>query len=141
METEVYRFSGHFHRLLFVQEHGVEPLLVVDRIPAESPQRVFLVRYVISQGGENGRPIFMGELTGYDYELKLTFPTQRSHLEALQSTLEHSMYGSSEARLLRATIENLSTKDQRIIKAVVSESLVTKLVAMYLCAWGADSKI
>jgi hypothetical protein len=56
-------------------------------------------------------------------------------LEALQSILELSMYGSSEAQLSMVTAENMSTKEQKPIKALVSETLVTKLVALYEYAW------
>lgn len=99
METLVYRLSDSFLRLLFTEEHGVEPLLIADRGPGNFPRRIFLVRYIIGEGGggESKRPIFKDELTRYDYELNLTYPTQRVKLEALQSTLELSMYGSSEA--------------------------------------------
>jgi len=137
VETWVYRLSDNFLRLLFTEEHGVEPLLIADRGPGNSPRRIFLVRYIIGEGGggESKRPIFKDELTGYDYELNLTYPTQRVKLEALQSTLELSMYGSSEAQLSRATAENFSTKEQRPIKAVVSESVVARLVALYGYAW------
>lgn len=100
-------------------------------------QRIFLVRYIIGEGGggESKRLIFKDELTGYDYELNLTYPTQRVKLDALQSTLELSMYGSSEAQWSKATVENISTKEQRPIKAVVSESVVARLVALYGYAW------
>jgi hypothetical protein len=137
METLVYRLSDSFLRLLFTEEHGVEPLLIADRGPGNSPRRIFLVRYIMGEGGggESKRPIFKDELTGYDYELNLTYPTQRVKLEALQSALELSMYGSSEAQLSRAPAENISTKEQRPIKAVVSESVVAKLVALYWYAW------
>jgi len=137
METLVFRLSDSFLRLLFTEEHGVEPLLIADRGPDDYPQRIFLVRYIIGEGGggESKRPIFKDELTGYDYELRLAYPTQRVQLETLQSALELSMYGSSEAQLLRATVEDLSTKEQRPIRAVVSESLVAKLVALYGYAW------
>ena len=56
-------------------------------------------------------------------------------MEALQSTLEPSMYGSPETQLSRVMAENLSTKEQRPIKAIVSESLVAELVALYGYAW------
>jgi hypothetical protein len=137
MERLVYRFSDGFFRLLFKEEQGVEPLLIADRSPGSSPQRIFLVRYIIGEGGggESKRPIFKDELTGYDYELKLVYPTQRVKLEALQSSLELSMYSSSQAKLSRAISENISTKEQRPIKAVVSESLVARLVALYGYAW------
>jgi len=56
MESLVCRLSENFHNCLF---EGVEPLLIADREPANSPQRIFLVRYVIVEGGdsESGRAI------------------------------------------------------------------------------------
>ena len=125
------------HERLFVDERGVEPLLPADRDPGNSPQRIFLVRYVIVEGAgaESGRAVFKDELTGYDYEMKMLYPTQRVQLESLQSTLEPSMYGSPGAQLSRVMTENVSTKEQRPIKVVVSETLVAKLVALYAYAW------
>ena len=137
MDPPVYSMADGFHRLLFAGEEGVEPLLVADRDPRDSPQRIFLVRYVIGEGGggESKRLIFKDELTGYDYGMRLMHPTQKAQLEALQSILEPSMYGSCEAQLSRATVENSSTKEQRPIKAIVSETLVAKLVGLYGFAW------
>jgi hypothetical protein len=137
MEPLAYYLSDPFHKRLFINEQGVEPLLIADHDPLNSPQRIFLVRYVIGEGGggESKRAIFKDELTEYDYELKLAYPTQRVQLEALQSILELSMYGSSEMQLSRVTAENMSTKEQRPIKALVSETLVAKLVALYEYAW------
>jgi hypothetical protein len=137
MEPLVYRISENFHERLFVDERGVEPLLIADRDPANSPQRIFMVRYVIVEGAgaEGSRAVFKDELTGYDYEMKMLYPTQKVQLEALQSTLEPSMYGSPESQLSRVMAENTSTKEQRPIKAVVSETLVAKLVGLYGYAW------
>ena len=137
MEPLVYRISGNFHKRLFVDERGVEPLLIADRDPTNSPQRIFQVRYVVVEGAgaEGSRAVFKDELTGYDYEMKMLYPTQKVQLEALQSTLEPSMYGSPEAQLSRVMAENASTKEQRPIKVVVSETLVAKLVGLYGYAW------
>ena len=137
MEPLDYCLSDGFHRLLFTEEQGVEPLLIADFTPRNSPQRIFLVRYIIGEGGggESKRPVFKDELTGYDYEVKLTYPTQKVRLDALQYTLELSMYGSSEAQLSKVTAENIATKEQRPIKAVVSETLVAKLVGLYDFGW------
>lgn len=137
MEPLVYRISENFHRRLFVDERRVEPLLIADRDPANFPQRIFLVRYVIVEGAgaEGSRAVFKDELTGYDYEMKMLYPTQKVHLEALQSTLEPSMYGSPESHLSRVMAENMSTKVQRPIRVVVSETLVAKLVGLYGYAW------
>ncbi|MGA2789638.1 MAG: hypothetical protein ABSF00_02590 [Candidatus Bathyarchaeia archaeon] len=136
MEPLVYRISGTFHKCLFVDERGVESLLLADRDPGNYPQRIFLVRYVIVEGAgaEGSRAVFKDELTGYDYEMKMLYPTQRVHLEGLQSTLEPSMYGSPGAQLSRVMAENISTKEQRPIKVVVSETLVAKLGGLYAYA-------
>lgn len=137
MDPPAYSLTDSFHRLLFAEEQGVEPLLIADRKPRDSPQRIFLVRYVIGEGGggESKRAIFKDELTGYDYEMRLTYPTQKAHLDALQAILEPSMYGSPEAQLSRATVENNATGEQRPIKAIVSETLVAKLVGLYGFGW------
>ena len=129
--------SEEFFKLLFAGEHGVEPLLVADRYPDKSPQRLFMVRYVIGEGGggESKRPIFKDELTGYDYEAKLTYPTQRVRLDALQSTLELSMYGSSDAEMVKAQVENAPTKEERFMKAMVSDVVVARLVGLYRFGW------
>lgn len=137
MEPEVFHLSDPFHRLLFTDERGVEPLLIADHEPGKRPQRIFLVRYIVGEGGagESKRPIFKDELTGYDCETQETYHTQKIRLEALQSTLESSMYGSSDAQLSKVIVENISTGEQRPIKALVSESLVEKLVALYGFGW------
>ncbi len=133
----VYRVSDGFFKLLFVEERGVEPLLAVDQNPDQGPQRIFLVRYVVGEGGggESKRPVFKDELTGYDYETKLTYPTQRVQLDALQSSLELSMYGSSEAQMLKAQIENSATAERRLVKVIVSEALIARLVGLYQFGW------
>ncbi len=135
--TPVYCVSEGFYRLLFAEERGVEPLVIADRHPDKSPQRIFLVRYVIGEGagGENQRPIFKDELTGYDYEAKLMYPTQRVRLDALQSSLELSMYGSPEAEMARAQVENASTRKRGPVKAIVSGTLVARLVGLYRFGW------
>jgi hypothetical protein len=137
MEPSVYRISEVFHKRMFVDELGAEPLLIADRDPANFPQRIFLVRYVILEGAgaEGSRPVFKDELTGYDYEMKMLYPTQKVQLEALQSTLEPSLYASPDSQLSRFLAENMSTREQRPIKVVVSETSVAKLVGLYGYAW------
>ena len=129
----IYFISKNFHKRLFADEQGVEPLLIADRDPANSPRRIFLVRYVIVEGAgaESSRAVFKDELTGYDYEMKMLYPTQKVHLEALQSTLEPLMYSSPQSQLLRVMAENTSTKEKRPIKAIVSEPLIAELVSLY----------
>ncbi|MGA2973578.1 MAG: hypothetical protein ABSE39_13285 [Candidatus Bathyarchaeia archaeon] len=51
MEPLAYYLSDPFHKRLFLNEQGVEPLLIADHDPLNSPQRIFLVRYVIGEGG------------------------------------------------------------------------------------------
>ncbi len=135
--TPVWSISDGFYRLLFAEERGVEPLLVADRSPDKSPQRIFLVRYVIGEGGggESERPIFKDELTGYDYEAQLRYPSLRVQLDRLQSSLELSMYGSSEAEMVKTQIENAISKERRSIKVIVSEALVARLIGLYPFAW------
>jgi hypothetical protein len=65
----------------------------------------------------------------------MLYPIQKVQLEELQSTLEPSMYGSPGVQLSRVMAENMSTKEQRPIKVVVSETLVAKLVGLYAYAW------
>jgi len=132
-----YRVSADFHKMVFLEEPGVEPLLIVDRQPQNSPQRIFMVRYIIGEGGgeEGRRPIFKDELTGYDCESNATYHTQKVDLENLQATLEPFMYGSHEAQYCKAMLENVSTGEQRPIKAIVSEKLVARLVDLYGYGW------
>lgn len=133
----VYELSERFHLLLFESEHGVEPILVVDQASSGSPRRLFLVRYVIGEGagGESRRPVFKNELTGYDYEMKLTYPTQKERLKGLQSVMESYMYVPTEAVLSRVIVRNLSTGAERPMKAIISEGLVSRLVDLYEYAW------
>jgi hypothetical protein len=125
--------SETFYRLLSENGHGVEPILVVDRLPENSPERAFLVRYVIGEGGggEAARPLFKDELTGYDYGSKVTFPTQTVQLNALHVTLEPMMYGSPYSELRNLFVENASTKDRKHVKVIVSEQLTAGLVNLY----------
>ena len=83
------------------QSHGVEPILIADQVPSGLPCRFFPVWYVIGEGasGESNRPVFMNELTGYDYESRLIHPTQKEHLEEVQSIMESYMHASGGAVL------------------------------------------
>jgi hypothetical protein len=137
LDSMKYRVSADFHKLVFLQQPGVEPLLIVDRDSQNSPQRIFMVRYVIGEGGgeEGRRPIFKDELTGYDYESSATYHTQKVDLENLQATLEPLMYGSPEVQYCKVMLENISTREQRPIKAIVSEKLVASLVDLYGYGW------
>ena len=137
MESQTYEVSNRFHILLFQQEQGVEPILIADQEPVGEPHRLFLVRYVLGEGGggESKRPVFKNELTGYDYEMKLTYPTQREGLEKLQSTVESFMYAPTEATLSRAPVRNQSAAAERPIKVIISKELVARLIDLYEYAW------
>ena len=136
MEASVYELSNQFHTFLFRAERGVEPIMVTDQTPVKGPRRLFLVRYVLGEGGgESKRPIFENELTGYDYELKMTYPTQKDHLDRLQPLMEAFMYASTQAMLSKGLIRNQSTAEERPIKVIISEELVAELVDLYEYAW------
>jgi hypothetical protein len=136
MDTPNYELSDIFHKIMFSRDEG-EPILISDRVPSDHPRRIFLVKYAASEGGsvENRRPIFRNELTGYDYDMRLTYPTQRKNLDRLQFIMESYMYGSTEAQLLRVVAENMSKRAQTSIRAIVSEALVSKLAELYEFAW------
>ena len=108
MKTLAYELSQLFFSITFQPEEDVEPLLVADHTSSGSPHRLFLVRYVVGEGtgGEGGRPIFKNELTGYDYEQQIAYPTQKkTQLDRLQSLLESFVYGSIRTRLSHVEIE------------------------------------
>lgn len=136
IEPLVYELSNIFHNLMLSHEEG-EPILVADRTRSNHPRRIFLVRYSVSEGGsgESKRPIFRNQLTGHDHEMRLTYPTQREHLDRLQSVMESHMYGMPEAQPLRVIAENMSTRVRTSVRAIVSESLVSKLAEFYEFAW------
>ena len=96
----VYCLSDHFH-ILFQSEQGVESILIADQVPSGLSCRFFPVRYVIGEGagGESNRPVFMNELTGYDYSRKLPCLPQKELLEEVQSIMESYMHASSGAVL------------------------------------------
>jgi hypothetical protein len=112
-------------------------LLIGDQVITASPRRLFLVRYVVGEGGggESKRPIFKNELTGFDYEMKITYATQTERLEGLQQTMEVYMYASSNAKLSKVTVRNLTSSEEMQIRAIISEGLVSKLVDLYEYAW------
>jgi len=136
MEPLVYELPDTFYNLMLGHEEG-EPILVADRNSSNHPRRLFLVRYLRSElgSGETTRPIFRNELTGYDYEMRLTYPTQREHLDMLQSTMESYMYGSSETQLFSAVVQNMSTRARTSVRVIASERLFSMLVDLYEFAW------
>ena len=137
MQTSIYELSNQFHTFLFREEQGVEPIMITDQTPVKGPLQLFLVRYVLGEGGggESKRPIFKSELTGYDYELKMTYPTQKDHLERLQPLMEAFMYASTQALLSKGLIRSQSIAEERPIKVIISEELVAELVDLYEYAW------
>jgi len=93
-----------------------------------------LVKYVVGAVGENARLIFKNELTGYDFEQQMTYPTQKMHLDKLQNVLESAIYGSDPTRMARFEIEN--SMNQRVTtKVIVSKELVSAIVDLYQFAW------
>lgn len=137
MKTPAYELSQRLISIIFQSEQGIEPVLIADQASSEAPRRLFLVRYLVGEGagGESGRPIFKNELTAYDYEMKLTYPTQTEGLDSLQGIMEAYMYASPEAILARALVRNPSTGEERYMKAVISDELVSKLASLYQYAW------
>jgi hypothetical protein len=136
MEPLVYELPDTFYNLMLGLEEG-EPILVTDRVSRDHPRRLFLVRYLRSEvgSGETTRPIFRNELTGYDYETRLTYPTQREHLDMLQSTMESYTHGSSQAQLFPAVVQNMSTRARTSVRVIASEHLFSMLVGLYEFAW------
>jgi len=68
-------------------------------------------------GEETRCPIFKSELTGYYYEMIITYPTQKTRLYRLQSAVEPCMCGTSEALLSRANVQNISTGENRPVNS------------------------
>ena len=119
-----------FYSLIFNQEDA-EPILVFDR---SAPTRLFLVRYIIGSGGENSRLIFCSEITGYDYNQQITYPTQKGNLDGLQGVLETFVYGSVNSELLRVDVED-GKRYVKTVKAIISEDLVSRIITIYQYAW------
>lgn len=129
--------SDRFHRRVFYSEQGVEPVIIADALPQNNPEVLFLVRYIIGEGagGEIRRPIFRSELSGYDYIAHLDYPVQDTRLDNLQFLLEPSVYGRSNGKLARPTIQSPAPNSARPVKAIVSELLVEELMRIYDYAW------
>jgi len=119
--------------MLYGKNMDAEPLLIVDQ--ASMPRRLFVVRYNIGGGGEFSRPLYKKELTGYDCEIGLLYPTQTARLDTLQDMIESQTYGSSETILTRIIIRDTSTGENLTLKAAISNALVEKLVGLYEFAW------
>lgn len=127
-----YIVSDSFYFLLMDQDS--ESVLIEDDELGRSPRRLFVVKYVLGAVGENSRLIFKNELTGYDFEQQIVYPTQKAQLDQLQTALERFAYGSPETRMSRVEIEN--SKGQRAtVKLIISHELVSELMGMYQFAW------
>jgi hypothetical protein len=135
LETTSLLVSDEFFGRVFRNEQGVESLVILDYPAWGRPRRLFLVKYVLGGSGENARPILKNELTGYDSETLFMYPTQFDQLENLQSVLESSMYGQEGAELSTVMLQSRSTGAVNVAKTVISESLVTNLIALYHYAW------
>ena len=79
MAPLVFELADNFYSALSKSESGVEPILIADRVSSASHGRLFLVRYILGEGagGESRRPVFKNELTAYDYDMQLAYPTQK----------------------------------------------------------------
>jgi hypothetical protein len=127
-----YIVSDSFYVLLMDQDS--ESILIGDDGLNSSPRRLFVVKYVLGAAGENSRLIFKNELTGYDFEQQIVYPTQKAQLDHLQSALESFAYGSPKTRLSRVEIEN-SKGQQATVKLIISHELVSEIIEMYQFAW------
>lgn len=135
LETKSLLVSDEFFGRVFHNEQGVESLVVMDYPAWRRLQRLFLVKYILGGSGENARPILKNELTGYDFETLFMYPTQIDQLENLQSVLESTMYGQDSSELSTVMLQSRSTGAQEVAKTVISENLVSKLIALYHYAW------
>jgi len=128
----VLQVSNKLHSMLYSENEETETLIIVDQ---PMPRRLFLVRYYVGGAGEFSRPLYKRELTGYDCETGLLYPTQTTHLDMLQEIVESQTYGSSETLLSRFIITNSSTEGNLTLRAVISNDLIEKLVGLYEFAW------
>ncbi len=133
LSQEVLEVSSKLHSMFYSKNEDTEPLIIVDQ--ASMPRRLFLVRYYVGGAGEFSRPLYRKELTGYDCEIGLLYPTQTTRLDTLQDLIESQTYGSSETILSRIIIRDASTGENLTLKAVISNALVEKLVGLYQFAW------
>jgi len=110
-----------------------ESILIGDEL-SSSPRRLFVVKYVLGAAGENSRLIFKNELTGYDFEQQIVYPTQKEKLDHLQNALASFVHGSPKTRLSRVEVEN-SKGQQVTVKLIISHELVSEIIGMYQFAW------
>jgi len=129
LDRQKYVVSDSFYSLLANDDSN--PILIVDELSA--PQRMFLTKYVIGAVGENVRLIFKNELTGYDYEQQIIYPTQIEQLDYLQSLLESFAYGSFQTL---SNVEIGNSRNQKvIIRVITSNDLVSAIIGLYKFAW------
>ena len=93
-----------------------------------------MVKYVLGAYDENSRLVFKNELTGYDYEQQIVYPTQKTQLDHLQRALESFTYGSPGTLLSRAEVRN-SKGQKTTVKVIISHELISKIIDMYQFAW------
>ena len=93
-----------------------------------------MVGYDRGAYGENSRLIFRNEITSYDYERQIVYPTQKTQGDQLQSTMDAFVYGSHETLLSRAEIGN-SMGQKTIVSVITSNELVSKITDIYQFAW------
>ena len=92
-----------------------------------------MAKYGIGAVGENARLIFKDELTGYDYEQQITYPTQKEQLDYLQSLLESFAYGSFQTL---SNVEIRNSRNQKVtIRVITSNDLVSSIIGLYQFAW------
>ena len=129
MDRQGYVVSDSFYSLLVNDDSN--PILIVDELSA--PRGMFLAKYAIGAVGENARLIFKNELTGYDYEQQITYPTQKEQLDYLQSLLESFAYGSFQTL---SNVEIGNSRNQKVtIRVITSNDLVSAIIDLYQFAW------
>ena len=129
MDRQKYVVSDFFYTLLVNDDS--HPVLIVDELRA--PRRMFLAKYDVGAVGEDARLMFKNELTGYDYEQQITYPTQKEQLDYLQSLLESFAYGSFQTL---SNVEIGNSRNQKIsIRVITSIDLVSAIIGLYQFAW------
>ena len=129
MDRQKYVVSDSFYSLLVSDDSN--PILIVDELCP--PRRMFLAKYTIGAVGENARLMFKNELTGYDYEQQITYPTQKAQLHYLQRLLESFAFGSFQTL---SNIEIGNSRNQNVtIRVITSNDLVSAIIGLYQFAW------
>ncbi len=89
----------------------------------------------MSGSEEFSRPIFKDELTGYDCEMQLFYPTQTAGLDRLQTLIESHTYGSPEVPVSRILVRDLVSGNGVTVRALISNNLIHELSHLYEYAW------